>query len=99
MMPTTGLNLPPSNTSPASLSWIRRWKLLKIATLPGTNFIVRKEVLEEGGGWDEEALTEDAELSLRILEAGHRIKFVPYAVTWEQEPETFGVWFRQRTRW
>lgn len=76
-----------------------RWKLLKIATLPGTNFIVRKEVVQEIGGWDEEALTEDAELSLRILEAGYRIKFVPYAVTWEQEPENLATWFNQRTRW
>jgi cellulose synthase/poly-beta-1,6-N-acetylglucosamine synthase-like glycosyltransferase len=90
------------NIEGLSFQWIvqaGRWKLLKVATLPGTNFIVRKDVLEEVGGWDEEALTEDAELSLRILEAGYRIKFVPYAVTWEQEPETLGVWFRQRTRW
>jgi cellulose synthase/poly-beta-1,6-N-acetylglucosamine synthase-like glycosyltransferase len=90
------------NIEGLTFQWIvqaGRWKLLKVATLPGTNFIVRKSVLDEVGGWDEEALTEDAELSLRILEAGHRIKFVPYAVTWEQEPETLSVWFRQRTRW
>jgi cellulose synthase/poly-beta-1,6-N-acetylglucosamine synthase-like glycosyltransferase len=90
------------NIEGLSFQWIvqaGRWKLLKIATLPGTNFIVRKDVLEEVGSWDEEALTEDAELSLRILEAGHRIKFVPYATTWEQEPEDLATWFRQRTRW
>jgi len=90
------------NIEGLSFQWIvqaGRWKLLQIATLPGTNFIVRKAVLAEVGGWDEQALTEDAELSLRILEAGYRIKFVPYAVTWEQEPETLAVWFRQRTRW
>ena len=90
------------NIEGLSFQWIvqaGRWKLLKVATLPGTNFIVRKDVLDEIGGWDEEALTEDAELSLRILEAGYRIKFVPYAVTWEQEPEDLSTWFRQRTRW
>jgi cellulose synthase/poly-beta-1,6-N-acetylglucosamine synthase-like glycosyltransferase len=90
------------NIEGLSFQWIvqaGRWKLLKVATLPGTNFIVRRKVIDEVGGWDEEALTEDAELSLRILEAGYRIKFVPYAITWEQEPETLGVWFRQRTRW
>ena len=90
------------NIEGLSFQWIvqaGRWKLLKIATLPGTNFIVRKAVLKEVGVWDEEALTEDAELSLRILEAGYRIKFVPYAVTWEQEPENLSTWFRQRTRW
>jgi hypothetical protein len=90
------------NIEGLSFQWIvqaGRWKLLGIATLPGTNFIVRKAVLKEVGGWDEEALTEDSELSMRILAAGYRIKFVPYAVTWEQEPETLGTWFRQRTRW
>ncbi len=90
------------NVEGLSFQWIvqaGRWKLLKIATLPGTNFIVRKDILDEVGLWDEEALTEDAELSLRILEAGHTIKFVPYAVTWEQEPENLSTWIRQRTRW
>jgi cellulose synthase/poly-beta-1,6-N-acetylglucosamine synthase-like glycosyltransferase len=90
------------NIEGLSFQWIvqaGRWKLLKIATLPGTNFIVTRAVLDEVGGWDEEALTEDAELSLRILEAGHLIKFVPYSTTWEQEPEDLSTWFKQRTRW
>ncbi|MBV9080173.1 MAG: glycosyltransferase family 2 protein [Elusimicrobia bacterium] len=90
------------NIEGLSFQWIvqaGRWKLLKIATLPGTNFIIRKDVIQKLGGWDTEALTEDAELSLRILEAGYRIKFVPYAVTWEQEPENLKTWFKQRTRW
>ena len=38
-------------------------------------------------------------MSIRIYQAGHLIKFVPYAVTWEQEPETLRVWIKQRTRW
>jgi cellulose synthase/poly-beta-1,6-N-acetylglucosamine synthase-like glycosyltransferase len=90
------------NIEGLSFQWIvqaGRWKLLKIATLPGTNFIIRKSVMTDVGGWDPEALTEDSELSLRILEEGYLIKFVPYAVTWEQEPETLAVWFKQRTRW
>ena len=38
-------------------------------------------------------------MSIRIYQAGYLIKFVPYAVTWEQEPENLGVWLKQRTRW
>jgi cellulose synthase/poly-beta-1,6-N-acetylglucosamine synthase-like glycosyltransferase len=76
-----------------------RWQLLRMSTLPGTNYLIRRSLLEELGGWDEQALTEDAEMSIRVYQAGHLIKFVPYAVTWEQEPETLRVWFRQRTRW
>jgi hypothetical protein len=76
-----------------------RWALFRIATLPGTNFVIRRELIDEIGGWDEGAITEDSELSIRVYMEGLRIKVIPYAVTHEQEPETWKVWFRQRTRW
>ena len=76
-----------------------RWWLFRIATLPGTNFVIRREALEQLGGWDEEAITEDSELSIRMYMNHWRIKFIPYAVTYEQEPERWDVWLRQRTRW
>jgi cellulose synthase/poly-beta-1,6-N-acetylglucosamine synthase-like glycosyltransferase len=90
------------NIESLSFQWIvqaGRWMLLRVCTLPGTNFLVRKLILEQLKGWDEQALTEDAELTIRICAGGHRIKFVPYAVTWEQEPRTLRAWVRQRTRW
>ena len=73
--------------------------LSRIAILPGTNFVIYKDIVVQAGGWDENALTEDTELSIRLYEKGHEIKFVPYAVTWEEEPEMWGAWLRQRTRW
>jgi cellulose synthase/poly-beta-1,6-N-acetylglucosamine synthase-like glycosyltransferase len=76
-----------------------RWRLLRLATLSGTNFVVKKELLISLGGWDEEALSEDSELSIRIFETGKRIAFVPYAVTWEQEPQSLKIWYKQRRRW
>jgi len=76
-----------------------RWALMRFATLPGTNYVIRRRLVEELGGWDEGALTEDAELTLRVYQAGYQIKFVPESVTWEQEPESLRVWFRQRHRW
>lgn len=76
-----------------------RWCLMGIAALSGTNYIIRHSVLEELHGWDEEALAEDSELSVRMYQAGYRIAFVPFSSSWEQEPETFKVWARQRTRW
>jgi cellulose synthase/poly-beta-1,6-N-acetylglucosamine synthase-like glycosyltransferase len=85
-----------------SYQWIvqaGRWMLLGVCTLPGTNLVIRRSILDKLGGWDEEALTEDAELSIQIYEAGYKIKYVPYAVTWEQEPERLRSWFRQRSRW
>ncbi|HEU5139631.1 MAG TPA: glycosyltransferase [Bacillales bacterium] len=76
-----------------------RWHWLKFATIPGTNFAIRRHLLDSLGGWDPGALTEDTELSIRVYNLGYYIRFLPNALTWEQEPETLGVWWRQRTRW
>jgi cellulose synthase/poly-beta-1,6-N-acetylglucosamine synthase-like glycosyltransferase len=90
------------NIETLSFQWILqagRYHAFKVAILPGTNFVIRKEVIEQCGGWDEGAITEDTELSVRIYQRGWKIKFVPNAVTWEQEPEKWATWIRQRTRW
>jgi cellulose synthase/poly-beta-1,6-N-acetylglucosamine synthase-like glycosyltransferase len=90
------------NIETLSFQWMAqagRWKLFKLCTIPGTNFIVRRSILEEIGGWDVKALAEDTEISFRIYRMGFRIKFQPRSVTWEQEPQTLPVWFKQRSRW
>ena len=90
------------NIEGLSFQWIvqaGRWMLMRVCSLPGTNLIIRRALLESLGGWDEKALTEDADLSIQIYQAGYRIKYVPYAITWEQEPEKLSTWFRQRIRW
>lgn len=90
------------NIETLSFQWMAqagRWQLLKLCTIPGTNFIIRRSIIEMIGGWDIHAIAEDTEISFRIYMAGYRIKFFPKAVTWEQEPQTLRVWFRQRTRW
>lgn len=76
-----------------------RWQMHNISTLPGTNFVIWTDLVRSLDGWDEQALTEDSELSIRIYEKGYKIKFVPYAVTYEQEPQEWRVWLRQRMRW
>ncbi|MGK4044190.1 glycosyltransferase [Bacillus obstructivus] len=76
-----------------------RWKWFKVATIPGTNFAIRRSIIEELGGWDVKALAEDTELTIRVYNLGYHIRFFPAAITWEQEPETLKVWWKQRTRW
>jgi len=76
-----------------------RWQMHNIATLPGTNFVVWTHLMRDLEGWDEQALTEDSELSIRIYQKGYKIKFVPYALTYEQEPQEWKVWLKQRMRW
>jgi cellulose synthase/poly-beta-1,6-N-acetylglucosamine synthase-like glycosyltransferase len=75
------------------------WNTHRVSIIPGTNFLIWKRVLEECGGWDERAIAEDTELTIRLYQHGYFVQFVPGAVTWEQEPETWRVWFGQRRRW
>ncbi len=76
-----------------------RWQLFNLCTIPGTNFIVRKKLIEEMGGWDTKAIAEDTEISFRLYRLGYKIQYMPLSVTWEQEPETVKVWMKQRSRW
>ncbi|WP_261805915.1 glycosyltransferase family 2 protein [Lapidilactobacillus luobeiensis] len=90
------------NIETLSFQWMAqagRSKLFKLCTIPGTNYVIRRALIEKIGGWDVKALAEDTEISFRIYLEGQRIRFQPRAVTWEQEPQTLGVWFHQRTRW
>ncbi|MCZ7585493.1 MAG: glycosyltransferase family 2 protein [Deltaproteobacteria bacterium] len=85
-----------------SFQWLMqggRYRLFNLSTLPGTNYVIWRKVLDKAGRFDEDAIAEDAELSIRLYEMGYRIKFIPYAVTWEQEPEDMRTFIRQRTRW
>ena len=76
-----------------------RWKRQNIGSLPGTNMMLKKSVIEELGGYDEYALAEDAELTVRITANNGLIVVEPHSVTWEQEPEKLKALMRQRTRW
>lgn len=82
-----------------SIAQSGRWSMFKLCTIPGTNFIIRRSIIDEIGGWDADAIAEDTELSFRIYEMGYKIALMPLAVTWEEEPETIKVWLKQRTRW
>ncbi|MDC7289743.1 glycosyltransferase family 2 protein [Blautia schinkii] len=76
-----------------------RYFFFKLCTIPGTNYVIRRSIIEEIGGWDVKALSEDTEISFRLYRMGYYIKQMPLAVTWEQEPHLLKVWFKQRTRW
>jgi cellulose synthase/poly-beta-1,6-N-acetylglucosamine synthase-like glycosyltransferase len=76
-----------------------RYYWFGLTMLMGTNYVVWKRYLDALGGFDEKSLVDDTEMTFRLSIAGFRIAWVPFAVTWEQEPEAVSVWFRQRVRW
>jgi cellulose synthase/poly-beta-1,6-N-acetylglucosamine synthase-like glycosyltransferase len=76
-----------------------RYFFFRLCTIPGTNYVIRRSIIEKVGGWDVKALSEDTEISFRIYRMGYYIKLLPQAVTWEQEPHLLPIWFKQRVRW
>jgi len=65
----------------------------------GTMGLLRRSALEEAGGWAEWCVTEDAELSVRILGRGYEGVYVEKMFGRGVLPLTFGALKRQRFRW
>lgn len=76
-----------------------RWNRFELSTLMGTNYIIWRDALETLGGFDEQSLVDDTEMSFRIFLGKKRIKWVPYAVGWQQDPPSLSVFIKQRSRW
>ncbi len=64
----------------------------------GTMTMVRRAQLQEAG-WAEWCITEDAELGLRIFEAGFEATYVPASYGRGLMPDTFIDFKKQRFRW
>ena len=66
--------------------------------LGGNSFYISKENLVRCGAWDPFNVTEDAELSVRLIRAGIQLKLME-SYTDEICPHSIGNWILQRTRW
>jgi cellulose synthase/poly-beta-1,6-N-acetylglucosamine synthase-like glycosyltransferase len=65
----------------------------------GTMTLIRREVLQDLGGWAEWCITEDAELGLRIFEKGYSACYIAKSYGRGLMPDTFGDYKKQRYRW
>ncbi len=65
----------------------------------GTMGLIRKSVLQEIGGWSEWCVTEDAEVSLRVLKRGYKSLYFHKSLGRGLMPCTFAGLKRQRFRW
>lgn len=74
---------------------------LGFVPLGGNTVFMYKEDLERLGGWDENCLTEDADLGVKVRRAGLPLKIIydDAMVTKEETPTNTGAFIRQRTRW
>ena len=67
--------------------------------LAGTCQFIRKEALDAIGGWNENCLAEDTELSLRLVEKGGVIRYASEVRTFEESPFNVRSLVAQRARW
>ena len=72
-----------------------------VSPLGGNTVFFKKGWLEKIGGWDENSLTEDADIGFRLASAGAGVKVVydEQYVTKEETPPNLASFIRQRTRW
>jgi cellulose synthase/poly-beta-1,6-N-acetylglucosamine synthase-like glycosyltransferase len=67
--------------------------------LTGSCYFIRRSVLEDVGGWDDQALSEDMEMAARLTENNHNIKYASDVRSWQENPSSLAQLFRQRLRW
>ncbi|HYD65994.1 glycosyltransferase [Azospirillum sp.] len=65
----------------------------------GTMTIIRKTALIEVGRWGEWCITEDADLGLRLFEAGLEAVYMPESYGKGLVPDSFSAYKTQRFRW
>jgi 1,2-diacylglycerol 3-beta-glucosyltransferase len=67
--------------------------------LTGNGLVTKREALEAVGGWNEDALTEDIDLSVRYALRGWTVHYCEDVVVWEEAVPTWRGLVQQRTRW
>lgn len=65
----------------------------------GANCAARASVLRAIGGWNTASVTEDTDLTMRVLLSGRKVRFDVTAVDEEEGVTTIGRYWTQRYRW
>ncbi|NVM52585.1 MAG: glycosyltransferase family 2 protein [Candidatus Helarchaeota archaeon] len=65
----------------------------------GRNYCIRRKVIEEVGGWNEDALAEDMHLSVQLAMLKKKVVHAPHAFASEQAPTDWETYKHQRRRW
>lgn len=67
--------------------------------LRGNGQLVKRQALIDVGGWNNKSITDDLDLSMRLLVNNWDIRFCADAVVWEEALTTLKGLIRQRKRW
>lgn len=67
--------------------------------LRGNGQLIKRSALIDVGGWNNQAITDDLDLTMRLLIAKWDIRFCPDSIVLEEAVPTIPGLFRQRRRW
>ncbi len=70
-----------------------------ITVVPGAIGAFKKEAIEKAGGFTTDTLSEDCDLTIRILRNGYNVVNCTEAVAITEAPETLKEFMKQRFRW
>jgi cellulose synthase/poly-beta-1,6-N-acetylglucosamine synthase-like glycosyltransferase len=76
-----------------------RQSLFDLPAYGGSNCAVRRTWLDAFGGWNEDTVTEDTDLTLRLVMVGQFVRYDITAIDTEESVPTFRRFWRQRYRW
>jgi cellulose synthase/poly-beta-1,6-N-acetylglucosamine synthase-like glycosyltransferase len=68
-------------------------------TVPGAIGAFRRQAIDDAGGFSDNTLAEDTDLTISINRARWRVVFEDRAVAWTEAPSGLGALWRQRYRW
>nr|WP_166177543.1 glycosyltransferase [Altererythrobacter segetis] len=74
-------------------------RLGAITVVPGAIGAWRRTALDDVGGYPEDTLAEDQDLTIAIQRRGWKVTYDIEAIALTEAPETFGALARQRFRW
>lgn len=67
--------------------------------LRGNGELMKRQALIDVGGWNNKAITDDLDLTMRLLIAKWDVRFSPDTLVWEEAVTTLKGLIRQRRRW
>jgi len=76
-----------------------RQALFELPAYGGANCAVRMSTLRALGGWNVETVTEDTDLTLRVMLSGQRVRYDVSAIDYEEAVVTARRFWTQRYRW
>jgi cellulose synthase/poly-beta-1,6-N-acetylglucosamine synthase-like glycosyltransferase len=70
-----------------------------VPVVPGPLAAFRRKALREIGFYDKDTLTEDFDITIKILKAGKVVQALSNAIVYTEAPATWRDFYRQRLRW